>query len=79
LRLVLALIDRRWGGGLLLLLGVLVVAVVSNRRSSNERPASCPSPESHGEPFPYVRPIHKISDQSATVPQVVGSVVIQNG
>jgi hypothetical protein len=26
--------------------------VVSNRRSSNERPASCPSPESHENPFP---------------------------
>ena len=78
MRLVLAVIGRRLGGSLLLL-GVLVVPVVSNRRSGNERPASCPSPESHGEPLPIRAADHNFSDQSATVPQVVGSVVLQNG
>src|SRR5664279_5018185 len=42
------------GGRLLLglLVGVRPVPVVGNRRSGDERPASCPSPESHENPFP---------------------------
>src|SRR5664279_158061 len=39
-----------------LLVGVCLVPVMSNRRSSNERPASCPSPESHENPFPRALP-----------------------
>ena len=41
-----------------LVLGLLIVVrpvpVVGNRRSSDERPASCPSPESHENPFQFV-------------------------
>src|SRR5664279_4285391 len=53
--LVLALVV---GGRLVLglLVGVHPVPVVGNRRSGDERPASCPSPESHENPFPFVRP-----------------------
>src|SRR5664280_1202322 len=50
LPLFLVVVGRRLVLGLLV--GVRPVPVVSNRRSSNERPASCPSPESHENPFP---------------------------
>src|SRR5664279_228494 len=52
--LVLALVVL--GGRLVLglLVGIDPVSVVGNRRSSDERPASCPSPESHENPFEFV-------------------------
>src|SRR5664279_1703979 len=50
LRLALVVLGRRLVLGLLV--AVRTVPVVSNRRSSDERPASCPSPESHENPFP---------------------------
>ena len=42
------------GGRLVLglVVGIHPVPVVGNRRSRDERPASCPSPESHENPFP---------------------------
>src|SRR5664279_68519 len=60
LRLPLIVVGRRFVLGLLV--GVHTVPVVSDRRSGNERPASRPSPEPHGEPLPFVRPKHVRSE-----------------
>jgi hypothetical protein len=51
LRLVLLVVGRRLVIGLLLLPGLLVL-VVCNRRSGNDRPPPCPSPETIENSFP---------------------------
>ena len=55
LRFLLVVVGRRLVVGLLLLVALLGL-VVSDRRSSHQRPAPRPSPESHENPFPFVRP-----------------------
>src|SRR6266536_2654205 len=50
-RLVLLVVGRRLVIGLLLLRGLLVL-VVCDRRSGNDRPPPCPSPETHGKLLP---------------------------
>jgi hypothetical protein len=85
LRLLLAIVGRLVLGRLLivgLLLLVSPAAVVSNCPSSyrprNERPASGPSPESHGK-TPSRRRLEYVSDQTSTVPRVVGTVLTPEG
>jgi hypothetical protein len=50
----------------LLLVGLLIL-VVSNRRSGNERPPPCPSPETHGELLPVRSADLRFPEQGASI------------